>query len=472
MESGNLLKQRRNKDDIWSSLQGLYTNQELTDCCLVCSDGVAVCHRLILAQASDLLHQCLRLTSSEEVSTIILPDCHLMDINNFLSAIYLNKNNVNSMERFSEVTRTLGICDESGFIFGGSKQVDESEVKLQMIDNNCTTSSEPNEIVTEIISTVEPCVVTKEDIRTSEVVGDFEFNCVNKDTDQSYENLYFEQIELQKYPCCQCDQVFDTDDDLKGHVHSAHESKFQCILCKKEFKNLKFHMKKFHNCGLEQGNDNESNGKVVKGLYICPECGKAFKSEMSWRKHRYRHREPRFPCQQCDKKFFFLHDYKNHMNTHSGTKDHVCETCGAKFSSGENLSSHRYWHFKRHQCDVCGKYFALMGKLRVHKNTHTNTKPYSCSHCGYAFADDGALRRHIKSVHEGRKYTCFSCGKQFTQAYDLTRHKQKEHMPPVPLPLHVEQIEQSNRQNMIEDAMSPLDLQTGHFSQISSKIIQ
>ncbi|XP_038219493.1 GDNF-inducible zinc finger protein 1-like isoform X2 [Zerene cesonia] len=105
-------------------------------------------------------------------------------------------------------------------------------------------------------------------------------------------------------------------------------------------------------------------------------------------------------------------------------KTHVCETCGASFTSNASLQAHirRHLGIKPFVCSVCGFSTVAKESLKRHMLKHTGQKPYACKHCPRRFADCGSRQKHER-LHMGiRPYQCSLCGKAFTYSYVLANH--------------------------------------------------
>ncbi|XP_069363052.1 uncharacterized protein [Maniola hyperantus] len=105
-------------------------------------------------------------------------------------------------------------------------------------------------------------------------------------------------------------------------------------------------------------------------------------------------------------------------------KTHVCETCGASFTSNASLQAHirRHLGIKPFVCSVCGYSCVLNMELRRHMMRHTGVRPYKCRICDRRFGDFGSRQKHER-LHMGlRPYQCALCGKSFTYSYVLANH--------------------------------------------------
>ncbi|KOB68026.1 Uncharacterized protein OBRU01_18917, partial [Operophtera brumata] len=171
-------------------------------------------------------------------------------------------------------------------------------------------------------------------------------------------------------------------------------------------------------------------------------------------------------CAECDKAFNSRKSYLRHVNTnHKLNRIHKCGFCQAKFTSAEELESHRtaYSHHRkvryvkkqkrnkpgtdrrlkcndpekpfekceltahadtpyasvyaqphnRHLCEQCGKTF---------KNLHTGEKPYACELCPRAYATKRHLTLHAER-HGPPRHQCKECGKMFNSAGNLFAHR-------------------------------------------------
>ncbi|XP_022113047.1 zinc finger protein 771 isoform X1 [Pieris rapae] len=106
------------------------------------------------------------------------------------------------------------------------------------------------------------------------------------------------------------------------------------------------------------------------------------------------------------------------------SKTHVCETCGASFTSNASLQAHirRHLGIKPFVCSICGYACVMNMELRRHMFRHTGVRPYKCRVCDRRFGDFGSRQKHER-LHMGiRPYQCSLCGKSFTYSYVLANH--------------------------------------------------
>ena len=142
--------------------------------------------------------------------------------------------------------------------------------------------------------------------------------------------------------------------------------------------------------------------------YSCDDCGKAF-SEKKQRDEHYNSEHlgmnTKKPCEFCGKEFSHSFSLKQHLKSHTGTRDHVCPDCGSSFYDEAILRAHiqrTHLGIKNHKCPEpeCGRTFAEKRKCDDHYNTkHLGLKNYPCEHCGKAFGMYSGLYNHIRSIH-------------------------------------------------------------------------
>ncbi|XP_061183806.1 zinc finger protein 85-like [Saccostrea echinata] len=174
------------------------------------------------------------------------------------------------------------------------------------------------------------------------------------------------------FKCKYCDLAFITGSGKKEHekIH-LNKKTYMCDSCGMSFN---------QRCGLYTHKLTHHNDKPAK---ICPECGRAFKTEHYLRSHFVsRHLKLEdvnsygfkvYTCEVCQKLFSDKSDLKSHMNKHTGEKPFKCAYCNKGFSDRSNMRAHQRIHqeVRPHLCNICGKGFIFNRDLKKHLRSHS-----------------------------------------------------------------------------------------------------
>ena len=76
--------------------------------------------------------------------------------------------------------------------------------------------------------------------------------------------------------------------------------------------------------------------------------------------------------------------------------EHVCPSCGSKFSNGIKLRLHENIHEEKYKCQSCQKYFGTKQALERHEAIHNTEKSYQCNKCNQLFTFKTNLTRYVK----------------------------------------------------------------------------
>ena len=133
-----------------------------------------------------------------------------------------------------------------------------------------------------------------------------------------------------------------------------------------------------------------------KHSYKCDKCNKTFKREGMLERHKKNHK-PLHKCTDCGATYMFLNSFLMHKDTHSNNRPFVC--------------------------DLCFKGFKTSGKLKCHKKSHSNDRPFVCDICNMAFKQNNTLKGHKKTHSNNRQFTCDICKKGFHRSSDVSRHQ-------------------------------------------------
>lgn len=200
-----------------------------------------------------------------------------------------------------------------------------------------------------------------------------------------------DQYVREKFPCGECDKVYNSRKALNRHDRSAHKKvKYHCNICQKSF------------------GSKESLHHHKKGIHAD---------------------DKPYSCEECGASFNFSHSLKLHMLKHSGKRPFQCTECDKTYLTANHLKMHMigvHQNNKIHMCKFCSKSFAYKTSLKVHEMTHENIKPYKCQHCDKGFVNSHSLKYHVESKHEVDKwFTCDVCHKQFKTEFSMKTHRRR-----------------------------------------------
>ena len=164
------------------------------------------------------------------------------------------------------------------------------------------------------------------------------------------------------------------------------EKPFMCLICGNTF--AQSGALKKHELTHQPDNVNKKRQKAARherkdGSYVCEKCGKDFQSNITMRRHVMALYEKDFHnvCPNCGKGFLSCHKQRFLIHTEKCNTADFTATASAK------------------DCNQCDKSFTKMSNFKRHLKHHSKSKEYSCFNCGKTFADKRNLIIHTNRLH-------------------------------------------------------------------------
>ena len=127
----------------------------------------------------------------------------------------------------------------------------------------------------------------------------------------------------------------------------------------------------------------------------CEECGLSFNTPSSLKCHAYIHKDLKYVCPHCNKKFPFSSDRDVHAIKHETTKKFICETCKKGFFMKSDLTKQEKIHLKvTWKCSQCDYQTIDERNLKAHRRCHSNLMPYMCMKCLKLFCYHTQWKHH------------------------------------------------------------------------------
>lgn len=221
--------------------------------------------------------------------------------------------------------------------------------------------------------------------------------------------------------CKVCNTPFASKKELRTHVSDVHQGKgYPCEICSKTFRDK------------YSGNRHMESSHLKIDKVTCNICKKEIQKEYLHKHLQIHTTRDKFKCTHCDKDFHSESGLKSHiLVVHEGSKTHACETCGKCFANSGNLKVHRNLHsdVRPFICSYCGHGFNQESNLKEHINIHTGEKPYACKVCSKTFTQSRQLSAHMRIHTRHKPYKCKigDCERAYINAIDMKRHRFSVH---------------------------------------------
>ena len=171
--------------------------------------------------------------------------------------------------------------------------------------------------------------------------------------------------------------------------------------------------------------------------YECENCGKAFKTDNTLKKHRKICKHGKVRCKQCSAQFGNEELLKEHVELVHKSLNWQCASSTERFGSEEELVQHFAGSHEakseletsqkvetetsvelnatvneegKWPCSICNKVMSNKANLQQHFQTHTATdKIFTCEQCDAKFSQQLYLKSHVRRVHCPAE-SCIKCG--------------------------------------------------------------
>ena len=181
------------------------------------------------------------------------------------------------------------------------------------------------------------------------------------------------KMSSRKYTCPSCSAIYDSVALLNRHFKDTHPP-LQCKVCDK-FVNTP--------------------------------------STLTW--HLYSHKDLKFSCDFCHKKFAFESDHDTHHISHRKIKTFFCNKpkYGKSFVFEGDLTKHVKTHRKKPlKCKLCDYTSKDQRNLKAHQRVHSNLLPYICDACLHLFKYNEQLKRHRAKPKECVEFKCLATARK------------------------------------------------------------
>ncbi|KAL3274122.1 hypothetical protein HHI36_015536 [Cryptolaemus montrouzieri] len=217
--------------------------------------------------------------------------------------------------------------------------------------------------------------------------------------------------EEQLYPCRYCEYVGNHPRLLSSHMNNRHTKSvvYQCPHCPY----------------------NSTISKSTRDHVDTKHCNEDDKPIDIKRK-----------CQFCDYSASNATVLKNHMNKHTGEKQHQCSFCDFHTLWEGYLKMHiRRKHgdqtmdtgnpAKEYPCQYCDYKALTPSSLKLHTNKHTREQEHQCPYCPYKTVWTTYIKLHIKNKHlkekspASKEFACNFCDYKAKNTTLLKQHENK-----------------------------------------------
>ena len=309
-----------------------------------------------------------------------------------------------------------------------------------------------------------PCQYCGKSLKTEEQKVDHEnifhkFECINCPTKLGSDEELAEHLATHSdehvFKCDSCVREFPNKGALSMHVSSVHGTNYNCELCEKQFKSKSALSR---HCLIKH------DKKSARPRSHKPHM-KAPKIDMPMKEENGRFYCLTGDCQAKGQSFQWIYGLKEHFMEKHATEDvkkFSCQFCSKKFGTNALRNKHEdLYHRHRFQCPHCDRKFNSNTSLSDHLSTHSGVREFVCETCGNDFFNKVSLSRHIRNGH-AQEYDCGECGEHFSSKFQHKEHMTKQH-PDVKLPEETEEVQTRRRHFRAPKIEPPMKEENGRF---------
>ncbi|XP_055325845.1 zinc finger protein 431-like [Sitodiplosis mosellana] len=229
---------------------------------------------------------------------------------------------------------------------------------------------------------------------------------------------------------------------VKKHI-ALSTKQFSCDLCDRYFPNIsecRKHMELIHpeiqanslsvetNSDENNGNDIEIPDYVDASCDLCPV--KTFTTVKEMQSHYLDVHKSVGTVSCCQKKFFTLAYFRDHIAWHTNPDIFRCDVCNKSLPNRYILKQHNDWHSNKYYCHTCKKSFPRRHLLKTHLEKHKNRnrekqRNFICDVCDKGFPSQNHLNIHRKRHDLKHDQICEFCAKKFKTKAELKLHQAK-----------------------------------------------
>ncbi|XP_018565948.1 gastrula zinc finger protein XlCGF26.1-like [Anoplophora glabripennis] len=253
------------------------------------------------------------------------------------------------------------------------------------------------------------------------------------------EQLNKKKITQEVFTCYNCNDSFDTKENLINHIEKEHKGpklcSFKTVLGNSiDEETVEGVSEDYDTWAKLTDNDVQDNSK-----FYCKLCGQPYATEEILQIH-YK------ACLNIvDNKLTNVCKEETNHGINEESRPYFCEECRINFTSILEFNLHNFSKhnvevapvikkrrgrkpLRKFNCEMCNEEFGYVKLvvehcISVHAMDKKIIKPYSCEKCDMRFVSSANLDQHRNYHNKNRTHICSLCGKGFITKSDLTVHE-------------------------------------------------